>query len=132
MQAQRASASKRPRAVAGSDGFAAVDALVALTILAATIALSLEAATNAAHAAAAADEVRRADTLLQYLLQSRQTGEAGHSDRFTWSVDVTPLAAPQAGHALELCRHAAEAREPRSGRRYTLATLAICPAKAAS
>lgn len=107
-----------------------MDALVALTILTATIALSLEAATNAAHAAAAADEVRRAHTLLHYLLQSRQTGENGRSDPFAWSVEVTPLGATQAGAALQLCRHAAEVRDQRSGRRYALATITACPAEA--
>jgi hypothetical protein len=134
LRAQRASTSERPssRKLGASDGFAAVDALVALTILAATIALSLEAAASATHAAASASEVREADTLLRYLLQSHQGDEGGRSDRFAWRVEVTPLGPVKAGGTFQLCKHAAQARDQRSGRRYTLATLVACPAEGAA
>lgn len=134
MLAWRGSASKKAatRDSSAADGFAAVDALVALTILATTIALSLEAATTAAQAAAAANEVRQANTLLQYLLQSRASDDAGRSEQFAWRVEVKASDAAQAGSPFQLCRHAAVARGRRSGRSYALVTLTACPAKAAS
>jgi hypothetical protein len=118
--------------LAASDGFAAVDALVALTILAATIALSLQAAAAAQRVAASAQEIRKANTLLRYLIQSVPAGGQGRSETFLWDVELAPLGTERDGSAVQLCRHSATARDQRSGRRYTLATLAICPARLGS
>jgi hypothetical protein len=109
-----------------------VDALVALTILAATIALALQAAGSARRTAAAAEEIRSANTLLAYLVQTYPTDQQGRSGAFTWSVEVTPLSTAKAGGALRLCRDAVQVKSQRTNRRYALATLEACPARLAA
>lgn len=110
-------------------GFAAVDALVALTILTSTIALTLGATQVARRAATSALETRRADDLLQYVLLSspRRVGSlTGQAEGFDWRLE-TQISAISAGAAAPpICTRAAEARASRSGRRYHLATAEIC------
>jgi hypothetical protein len=111
-------------------GFAAIDALVALTILAATLSLSLEAGLTARRAAARAAEIQSADTLLRSLIDRGTVGdEAGRTAQFAWRVEFGPVGASQGTAHLQLCRRAADAKSLRGGRHYKLATLVACPVR---
>ncbi|MGA0601539.1 hypothetical protein ACO2Q3_12620 [Caulobacter sp. KR2-114] len=121
----------RPGSRAKADGgFAAVDALTALTILTLTIGLSLSAAVTARRAAEKAQEAREASVLLRYLMETspNQLGSRdGRSGAFTWRVSETPALAPGANPALKLCRRSATLSATPSGRTYTVATQLPCP-----
>ena len=113
----------------GADGFAVVDALVALTILATTFALSLEALGTARRLAGAALETRRAGALLQVLLETDPgtTGtRKGRTSGFDWRVEVVRDGVDPAAPALSLCHSSAEAVSMKAGRRYQLSTAEFC------
>lgn len=121
------------RGVAGAahadDGFAAVDALVALTIFATTIALVLQGAHTARRLADVAAEMRQATVLGQYLLETapKTPGvSSGRSDGFVWKADVAASPAPGLAQ-VELCRRSVELTGAASGRRYAFSTADICP-----
>jgi hypothetical protein len=120
----------------GTAGFAVVDALVALTILATIISLGAEALISARRLAFATDESQRAQVLLKYLL-ARGIGpgrdETGSLSGFNWRLRTTYLTA-EPGQGPTLCRRWAGATDARSGRQYVLATFSFCtpPTKAAS
>lgn len=111
-------------------GFAAVDALVALMILAATITLSLRAVGTARRAAFGADEMRQATQMLRGLLDTpvtRPGALAGQTPFFLWRVETRAgVAIPGATGAL-ICARSASVTSRRDGRRYTLAGAEICP-----
>ena len=120
----------------GAHGFAAVDALVALTILASTLALGLEALISTRRVAFSASETRQAQVLLEHLV-ARETrsglSEAGSLAGVNWRTSTSYLPADPGAWGLSLCRRLAQATSARSGRRYTLATAGFCrPAKGAS
>lgn len=118
---------------AGSDGYAAVDAIVALTILATTLALAVGAAASARRAAQVAVEVQGATTLLRRLVDSPVSAEeAGRVPMFDWRVSVEPMPGAWPDAAIQLCRRTAEARARRSGRRYHFASIVACPMKDAA
>ena len=113
----------------GTRGFAAVDALVALAILASTIALALQALASARHVAVAAAETQRAQVLLRYLLaplRVSRASEAGSRSGFNWRTGTIYLPADGGAPGLTLCRRWAGATSARSGRRYALATAGFC------
>ncbi len=115
-------------------GFAAVDALVALTLLSMTIGLSLVGAQTAQRAAATAQEARRAASLLRALMDDAPAGLAerqGSDAAFAWRYAATPLTDQGAAPPLRLCRRIAEAASLKDGRRYRLETLAPCPVQGA-
>ena len=113
----------------GTRGFAAVDALVGLTILASTVALALQAMQSSRQVALAAAESEQAQVLLKYLVarEARSgTGAAGRQAGFNWRTQTIYLPADPGAPGLTLCRRWAGATSARSGRRYALATAGFC------
>jgi hypothetical protein len=113
----------------GSLGFAAVDALVALTILALTFGIAFEALVSSRRIATAANETQRADTLLKFLLaRASQPGEdeTGRLSGFNWRLRTTYLPADSQAPGLYLCRRWAGATDGHTGRQYVLASVDFC------
>ena len=120
---------KQPAGEGSSDGYAAVDAMVALVILAMTITLALGAAQTARRASVAAEEARRATLMLRYLVDSAPPTigvQSGTTNGFTWRVQVRPTSATSVPGIL-LCDRLAELVSQSSRRRFQLQTAAICP-----
>lgn len=114
-------------AVAGEAGFAAVDALAALAILAVTISLSISALVTARGLGERSLEATQARTLLSTLLSggAQPPGAyGGRQARFSWALDVT-AEGDQAG--VRICRRRVEARSLTSERSYVYETRAVCP-----
>lgn len=134
---QRPTPAKRPSgrapgwpSLGAEDGFAAVDALVALTLLCMTIGLSLGAAQVARHAARAASETRAADSLLRGLIESqpnRLATDQGQGGDFDWRFAMTPMTDAGPLPPLALCQRSAAAVSRSSGRGYYLTTVTPCP-----
>ena len=111
-------------------GFAAIDALVALMILATTIALCLRAVETARKAAVAANETRYATQLLRDLLDAspRKLGTLmGHTPDFAWRLDMSPAFTALELPGGTLCERSAKLVNIDSGRAYSLATTEACP-----
>jgi hypothetical protein len=112
-----------------SDGYMAVDALVALTIFASTIVFALAAAHQGLRASRSGLEVRQANDLLTYLLESSRDASAvadGQTDAFLWHLAVgDPL--PSAA-AASLCVHQVTLTSLHSRKTYVARTTEICPA----
>lgn len=110
-------------------GYAVIDAVVGLSILAATLILAFGAVGTAGRLAAAAAEARHANVLLRFLIDS-STGTigvvTGRDEMFDWKVENRPAANPATGRGLSLCARQGELVSRRSGRRYALATQASC------
>jgi len=112
-----------------SAGFAAVDALVALTILASTLILALGAAGSAQRAAAAGLEARRVQLLLGFLmiLPKDRLGIWSGADRgLDWTLELSRAADGSIQGVWPLCRRVAKASNPRTGRHYDLSTIETC------
>ena len=112
-----------------AEGFAAIDAMVALLILSVTIVSALGAVETAKRAATAAEETRRATTILRYLVDSAPlviSEQTGRANGFAWRVDVRP-GAPSGMSMAIVCDRSAELVSEKTGRRFQLATAAICP-----
>ena len=110
-----------------SHGYAVLDAMVALMIIAGSIVFSLEALHSARKSADRAIERRSAAGLLTQLLQAspdRFEGQAGRNEDFSWS---TTLGATGGERPIEVCRHAVTLTGERSGRTFTASTLTTCP-----
>ena len=107
-------------------GFAAVDALIALTLLALTLAFCLQAAAAAARASRTAVETRQIEALSRYALTgTTQTSRVGTSRDIDWRVDIA--AEPAIGPSVPaLCRKVFTAVNRRTGRRYDLQTVSAC------
>jgi hypothetical protein len=117
---------------AGSDGYMAVDALVATTMLASTIVFALAAGHQALDASRAGLEVRQADDLLTYIVENSRDAAGvttGATDTFLWRVAVDPPI-PSAA-AASLCAHAVTVTSRRTSKSYGVATTEICPAATA-
>ena len=115
----------------GEEGFAAVDALVGLTILALTLSLALQALGSSRNLAATALETQQATRLLQYLVDSspnRIGALTGVTGGFGWRLQVAMEPADLQAANLRLCRWSAEAVNAKSRRRYDLDTLEFCRA----
>jgi hypothetical protein len=111
-------------------GFAAVDALVALMILATTITLCLRAVETARLAAVSGMEMRQSTQLLRGLLDSPvgQPGViTGKTPAFRWRVATDRTASGEDVAAALLCERTAQAVAIRSGRSYSLSTADVCP-----
>jgi hypothetical protein len=113
-------------------GFAAIDALIALTILATTIGLALNASHTAWRVGVAAVEAREAETLMRRLIDE-PAGSAfvsGQSNGMDWKVITEPEGAASFGNAQTLCQRRVELTgKGASGRHYTVATVAYCTAE---
>lgn len=107
-------------------GFAAVDALVAVTVLASSLSLSLVAAEVSARASRAASETRAAEGLLCGRLHQFD-GSAGSSSgtelALTWRMDAVPTAHSERPAP---CILTTTAEGKKSSRKYQLQTLALC------
>lgn len=113
----------------GREGFALVDALVALVIFTTTLSLCLSLADTSMKLGSRSLELRRANLLGRYLLETaRQTagGSDGRDNGFWWQVNVTSTPAPGASE-VKLCARSVELRSTESGRRYGFSTVEICP-----
>jgi hypothetical protein len=114
----------------GQDGYAAVDALVALMILASTLVAALSATHGSRLVADAALELRQANELSAYLLETspRTPGEtSGEAEGFAWTRQVSePVATFGAG---AICERRVALTGLRDHRLYTTRTNAVCPAK---
>ena len=119
----------------GREGFAAVDALVALTLLALTISLALQGMTSARRLASRAVELRQAGALLQYLVDAgaRDPGEqSGVLDPFQWRLEVKARPADPETPALRMCTRTAIVTHTPSRRQYRLVGLDFCAPRAGS
>jgi hypothetical protein len=108
-------------------GYALTDALVAMLILAMTLVMSLRALGQARDVADRAWEVRRAETLIAYLIEAaphRYEASAGARDGFGWRVETTTTGAER---PVEICHRTVALENRHSGRRYRAATLEACP-----
>jgi hypothetical protein len=111
-------------------GFAAVDALVALTILATAIGFSMGAVSIARRSAGAAEEAHAARTQLQYLIETASKDTNVRTGGFVGRVSLAELPGDTSGP--RLCRRTASLHSVRSGRDYGLSVLGFCPAEASS
>ncbi len=110
-------------------GFASVDALVALTILAVVITLGFQAMTTSRRAAFAAAETGQARTLLESLLRRVArvgSDEAGGVSGFNWRTHTVYLPSAPGAPGITLCRRWAGVTAARSGRQYVLSTADFC------
>jgi hypothetical protein len=106
----------------------AVDALVAMTILASTIVFGLAAAHQGLRAARAGLEVREANDLLKFILENSHSATGlttGQTDLFNWQLAVSDPVASAA--AASLCGHEALLTSRRSLKTYLARTDEICP-----
>jgi hypothetical protein len=116
-------------ASAADDGYVAVDAMVALMIIALAVVLSLQAVERAHQATAMADEARRARTLILGLLDQGPrtfTPSAGSALGFAWRLETqtTGLDRP-----IPVCRRAVSLQSRDSGRAFAASTFEACPAE---
>lgn len=107
-----------------SDGFAAVDALVALLILSATLVFCLDGLRTADHLSRLADETGQATRLAKAVLADTSTTDrplAGRSGTLSWTV------ADQAADGADtLCARTMTARSLRDGHTYRFTTARPC------
>jgi Tfp pilus assembly protein PilV len=120
----------KPMAKKTKGGFALVDALVALTILAATLTAALSAADVGRRNATAAHESHAASVLMQTLLGQplRAVGKVANGNRdFRWTVALANEG--QAGPTLnfDLCRQNVQVISRKTGRSVSVSHLAVCP-----
>lgn len=115
------------------EGYVAVDALVALTILTSTIVFALSAVQQGARVARSALEVREASAELQEAMQWTRAGVSGgqvSTHAFSSRVELSPPTQMVAG--IGLCRRTVVVVSAQSGRPYYASTNAICIAGAQS
>jgi len=114
------------------DGFAAVDALVAVTILSTSLAMALVAAGIGARASHMAGEVRAAEMTLRDHLEKtagRAGAWTGQGRQGDWRVEARLVEAGPALRAAPCVREASF--RAASDRTYRIATVDICQAQAA-
>ena len=110
-------------------GFAAVDALVGLTILATVISLAVAALASARRVAMSALETAQASAELRLLLSLRNPApgvQHGRDGTFDWLVEQTASADAGPSQLALLCGRRAIATSIRTGRRYQMTTAAFC------
>lgn len=110
------------------EGFAAVDALTALAILAVTITLSIVALSVAGRAQRAATEANAARTTLQELL-SEPVGQpglySGSNRLFNWTLQVGDISTNPS--LVRLCAQKVSVRSKTSGKLYVASSQRQCP-----
>lgn len=119
---------QEPGPAQGQGGFAAVDALVAVTILSSSLALSLAAAEIGARASRTAGETRNAELTLRGRLEATkgQVGVwSGRTQDLDWRVEAH-LSDTGLNRRAGPCARTAAATSIRSGRIYRLATVDTC------
>lgn len=113
----------------GEAGYAAIDALVALMILASTLVCAVSATHNSRTLADAALELRKANELTGYLLESSPTtpGETtGKAEGFTWTRTIEEPVDTFGASAI--CERRVVVTGIRDKRRFETRTNAVCPA----
>lgn len=123
---------QEPGPFGGQGGFAAVDALVAVTILSSSLALSLMAAQMGARASRTAGETRDAELLLRDRLEgtASQAGEwRGRDQGLDWRVEAHLSQTDPAERAAPCVRTGSATTA--SGRTYRLVTVDTCLPKVA-
>lgn len=109
-------------------GFALVDALVALTILSTTLILALSAARQADNIAKAAWEVREAHTLVAKLIDTARIDlgqeQLGQANGFSWRVETQAIGAER---PIPICRRSAVVTHNETGRKFSAAIVESCP-----
>lgn len=125
--------SSKARSRAGQAGYAAIDALVALMILSSTLICGMTATHQSTTAAEAALELRRANDLTSFLLETSPIDPGlavGVTDGFEWRREVSaPVLTFGPG---AVCTRSVSLTNARSHRTYAAKTNAICePEKAA-
>lgn len=116
-----------PSARHSSPGYAAIDALAALAILATTISLSITGLATARRMADTALEATRARTTVTSLLNQQAMPPglySGRTAQFDWTLAIEEESAPTAN--ARLCRKQAALTGLKSGRRYTVETHDFC------
>jgi hypothetical protein len=112
-------------------GYAAIDALVALTLLASTLVFGIAGADQGLRAARAGLEVRQANDLIQHLLEASRAGQqssSGMTALFAWELVVDgPV---KSASAASLCTRTVTVRHLRTHRAYSARTDEICLAEA--
>jgi len=119
----------------GTAGFAAVDALVALVILASALALSLVATQSARKVAAQAARTRQAEALCRYLLttSSGVVGlTSGRSSGLDWRLDVTRVSTDAHAPESRLCAASVAVRAQDGGQIFAMTTTVVCQAEQAA
>ncbi len=119
---------REPGLAEGQGGFAAVDALVAVTILSSSLALSLTAAQIGARASRAAAETHDAELILRdrLVLTGGRVGVwSGRDQGLDWRVEAR-LADPNHIDRTGPCIRTASAKAVRTSRVYRLATVDTC------
>lgn len=112
-------------------GYALVDALVGLLIIAMGLIFSLDAGRQAHMAADQAAEFRRAQTLLAQVMETGPRSfddAAGTSDAFSWQIETRATGGER---PIEICHRQVTLINLRSKRTYKAATLETCPIEAA-
>ena len=125
---------REPGPAEGQGGFAAVDALVAITILSSSLALSLTAAQIGVRASRTAAETRDAELILRDQLEitAGQVGVwSGRDQGLDWRVEAW-LANSGRVDQTGSCVRTALAKAVRTGRTYRLATVDTCLASEAA
>lgn len=112
----------------GEAGFAVIDALISLTILAVTLSLALVAAEQARKAAGRALELRQARGLISNKLGMAAGGQPGVTDgvagQLAWRLVIAPpkrIMGPAA-----ICARSIEVVGRRSSKRYSAFTASTC------
>jgi hypothetical protein len=120
---------RRPSSSKQDDGYAAVDALVALMILAATLVCSVSATHGSRLAADAALELRRANELGVYLVETAPVSPgktSGQAQGFAWTLEVMdPVNAFGPG---AICERRVVLTGLRDQRQFSIRANAVCPA----
>jgi hypothetical protein len=125
--------SANPVAEGVEDGYASIDALVALMILTSTLICALTAAHQAAQLARFALETRQATVLGRYLIETAplQPGvRGGRTDSFSWKQSVSePVMAVGAS---AICVQRANIVADKSHRAFAFESNVVCSRAAAS
>lgn len=111
----------------GCAGYALTDAIVAMLILSMSLAICFGALARARDAAAAAEEMRRADALISYLMTTtphREVPSSGVTDGFKWTLR---LGITGAERPIAVCQRDVALESSKSGRVFRAATLETCP-----
>ena len=106
----------------------AVDALIAMTILASTVVLALQASVNGLKSARAGLELRQANDLLRFIVENtfdKSGFSQGQTAQFRWSLSVGDPQPTTA--AASLCAHLVQVTSIRSAKTYQIQTEEICP-----
>ncbi len=114
----------------GEAGYVAVDAMVALLIISLSTILSLQAVRSAHQAVTAANEYKRAEILLSFLLDTGPrsfTPSRGRAGGFTWTLVTQPTGLDR---PIAVCRRALTVQAEQSARVYNASTREICPGAA--